>query len=203
MDKHIRLILASSSPYRKAQLESLGIPFECISPSIDESAFAFETPYALAQRLALEKSAHIAKQHPDAVVIGADQVLDLDGMALGKPGNHENAVHQLEILSGKTAIFHSAVALISPHHQQVAISSTRARFRTLSRQQIETYLCKDKPYDTAGSAKAESLGIALLEELSNHDPSAIIGLPLITLTRMLCNIGIDPLSWMPTSEAER
>ncbi|AWB35733.1 Maf family protein [Orrella marina] len=188
------LILASSSRYRQAQLQSLGLAFRTAVPNIDEVALSHETPLSISRRLALSKALAVAKQCPASVVIGADQVLDLDGLPLGKPGSHDAATRQLRLLSGRVAYFHSAVSVISPRTQQVTVSTTRAVFRQLSVTQIESYLLFDRPYDTAGSAKAESLGIALLEELSSDDPSAIIGLPLIALTRLLNNIGIDPIS---------
>lgn len=191
---HPDLILASSSRYRQSQLRSLGLDFRSASPDLDETALGHETPLAIARRLALSKAIVVGKRYPSSVVIGADQVLDLDGVPLGKPGSHEAATRQLRLLSGRVAYFHSAVSVISPRTQQVSVSTTRAVFRQLSVTQIESYLLFDRPYDTAGSAKAESLGIALLEELSSDDPSAIIGLPLITLTRLLNNIGLDPIS---------
>lgn len=187
------LILASSSRYRRDQLQTLGIRFRTVAPNLDESALSYETPVAMARRLAFSKALAVARNNPLSIVIGADQVLDLDGIPLGKPGSHEAATSQLRSLSGRIAHFHSAICLISPETQQLSVSTTRAIFRTLSPTQIETYLNFDRPYDTAGSAKAESLGIALLEELSSNDPSAIIGLPLIALTRLLNNIHLDPI----------
>lgn len=194
------IILASSSRYRQAQLQALALPFRALSPDIDESALTHETPAALATRLALAKAQAIARLHPASIVIGADQVLDLDGHPLGKPMVHEAAVEQLLRLSGRTAYFHSAVSVVSMTSQQVTVSTCLARFRRLDLSQIENYLRYEQPYDTAGSAKAEGLGIALLEELSSSDPSAIIGLPLIALTTMLRRIGIDPLHHTPDSE---
>ena len=194
------IILASSSRYRQAQLRVLALPFRALSPDIDESPLPHESPIALAKRLALAKAQAISRLHPASIVIGADQVLDLDGRPLGKPIVHEAAVQQLLQLSGRTACFYSAVSIVSPKTQQVTVSSCLAKFRELHRIQIENYLRYEQPYDTAGSAKAEGLGIALLEELSSEDPSAIIGLPLIALTTMLCRIGIDPLGQVQNSE---
>lgn len=194
------IILASSSRYREAQLKALNLPFQTQSPDIDESPLMHESPISLAKRLALAKAQAIARCYPANIVIGADQVLDLDGKPLGKPMKHSAAVQQLLELSGRTACFYSAVSVVSPAAQQVTISTCRARFRKLERAQIENYLRIEQPYDTAGSAKAEGLGIALLEELSSNDPSAIIGLPLIALTTMLRRIGIDPLCHAPNPE---
>lgn len=192
------LVLASSSPYRQAQLKTLGLPFRCVSPDIDETPFDFEPAQTLAKRLALTKAQTVALQNPQSIVIGADQVLDLDGTVMGKPGSMPAAFKQLERLSGRKAVFYSAISLITNNTQQVACEPTSATFRRLSPRQIHAYLRYDKPFDTAGSAKAESLGIALLEKLSSDDPSAIIGLPLITLTGLLCQAGLDPLMYHQT-----
>lgn len=160
---------------------------------------ASEAPAALAHRLALQKAQAIARQAPSAVVIGADQVLDLKGQALGKPGNFEAARNQLALLSGQTVIFHSALAVVTPQTTHVSVIDCQATFRVLSDAQITYYLTHDKPFDTAGSAKAESLGIALLTSLKSDDPTAIIGLPLIELTRLLSQAGLDPLNPIPIS----
>ncbi|MCD8504298.1 MAG: Maf family protein [Burkholderiaceae bacterium] len=175
-------------------LARLNIPFSVCPPELDESALPGETPLALARRLALQKARAIARQEPDAVVIGADQVLDFNGIALGKPGNADNARRQLIMLSGQTVTFQSAIALVTPRATRIRVSPSRATFRRLSDAQIEQYLQIDQPFDTAGSAKAESLGISLLESLQSDDPTAIIGLPLIELTRLLSLAGIDPLT---------
>lgn len=193
--QQLHLILASSSRYRQAQLETLGLPFEAIAPDLDETPFPHETPLGLARRLALAKAQAIARLHPRGVIIGADQVLDLDGTPLGKPLAHDAARQQLSKLSGRTVRFHSAVAVVSANARQLTVTTCLARFCKLNLFQIENYLTKERPYDTAGSAKAEGLGVALLEELSSSDPSAIIGLPLIALTRMLRRIAIDPLAY--------
>lgn len=175
-------------------LTRLNIPFSTCSPELDESALPGETPLAIARRLALQKARAVAGQAPGAVIIGADQVLDFDGVALGKPGNAENARRQLVMLSGQTVTFQSALAVVTPTAARVRVSPCRATFRQLSKAQIEHYLGIDQPFDTAGSAKAESLGISLLESLQSDDPTAIIGLPLIELTRLLSLAGIDPLN---------
>lgn len=187
------LILASSSTYRQAQLRTLSLPFRCVVPEISEDALPYESPAGLARRLALQKAQAIAKQFPDSIVIGADQVLNHQLNPLGKPMTHARAFEQLTQLSGQTVVFHSAVALISAQTQQIRCVDCRAQFRTLTPAQIQAYLKHERPYDTAGSAKAEGLGITLLASLESNDPSAIIGLPLIALTDMLSRIGLNPL----------
>jgi septum formation protein len=179
--------------YRRELLARLGLPFEVCAANIDESRQPGETPGALAMRLALEKAQAIASMRSQDVVIGADQVLDLNGQALGKPGTHERAREQLMLLSGHCVHFHSAVAVISSVGRELHVSTSRVCFLKLSAQQIEHYLQTEKPYDTAGSAKAEGLGIALLESLQSADPTSIIGLPLIKVSQMLRRVGLDPL----------
>lgn len=172
------------------------MPFEVIRPDVDESPSCNESPAALARRLALAKAHAVSTRQPSGtVVIGADQVLELDGQPLGKPGHLEGARQQLATLSGRSATFHSAVAVVSAHDEQVAVVACRATFRDLDDQQIERYLALEAPFDTAGSAKAEGLGIALLQSLQSDDPTAIIGLPLIALTHMLVTAGLDPLTF--------
>ena len=191
-----RLILASSSVYRQQMLHRLMLPFDVVSPDIDETPKPGESPDSLARRLALTKArAVISRQAPKTVVIGADQVLELNGQSLGKPGGRAQAQQQLAQLSGQSVVFHSALAVLIADKEQLAITACRATFRTLTDSQINRYLDLDEPFDTAGSAKAESLGISLLTELQSGDPTAIIGLPLIELTRMLANIGMDPLDF--------
>ena len=187
-----RLILASSSIYRKALLQRLGLPFDTISPDIDESALPGETPEALSQRLSLAKAQHVAGQHPNSLVIGSDQVATHDGSPIGKPGSHERAFEQLRELSGKTVAFHSALAVTDGVRSAVADVVTHCVFRTLTDQEIEHYLVVEKPFDTAGSAKAEGLGISLMESMRSDDPTAIIGLPLIELSRMLRSFDLNP-----------
>jgi len=187
------LLLASSSRYRAEMLARLGLAFETQSPDIDETRQEGEPPVATALRLSHQKAFKVAEQWPGAVVIGADQVLDLQGDTLGKPGTHHAAAAQLARLSGQVGIFSSAVTVIAPGFQQRRVSQCRAHFRKLSHAQIEYYLRQEEPYDTAGSAKAEGLGISLLNSLSSDDPTSIVGLPLIMLTAMLTRIGIDPL----------
>lgn len=190
----MRLILASSSPYRRNMLERLGLHFTAVSPDIDETPMANERPAQLALRLSLAKCQAISSLHPGAVVIGSDQVATLDGSPIGKPGSFERARLQLGQLSGQTVEFHSALCVSNGRRYEMDDVVTTCRFRRLSPQQIDTYLHREQPYDTAGSAKAEGLGIALMESMQSDDPTAIIGLPLIALTRMLGAFGLDPLS---------
>lgn len=190
----MRLILASSSRYRQEMLERLGIPFTAVSPNIDETALANESPTALALRLSLAKAQAVAKQHPEALIIGSDQVATIDGSPIGKPGTFEAAQAQLRQLSGQTVEFHSALCVSNGQRHEIADVVTRCQFRVLSQQEIDAYLHYERPFDTAGSAKAEGLGIALMESMHSDDPTAIIGLPLIALSRMLRHFGINPLT---------
>ena len=189
------LILASTSRYRQALLERLRLPFAVHAPGVDETALPGETPAALAQRLALAKAQAVAQQHPQAVVIGSDQVADLEGLAMGKPHTHERAVQQLTQLSGRTAVFHTALAVVcqASGFAQADLSAVRVRFRELSRAEIDTYLRLEQPYDCAGSAKCETLGIALLESIDSDDPTALVGLPLIRTCRLLRQAGLPVL----------
>ncbi|MBC7940638.1 MAG: septum formation inhibitor Maf [Chitinophagaceae bacterium] len=191
-----RLILASTSRYRQELLSRLRLPFEVVAPDVDEAALPGETPAALAQRLASAKAHAVAALHPQAVVIGSDQVCDLDGQALGKPGTHERAQVQLRRLAGRRAVFHTAVAVLrgQPAFAQVQIAAVGVHFRTLSEADIESYLQLDEPYDCAGSAKSEALGIVLVAAIESDDPTALIGLPLIRTAQMLREAGIDSLT---------
>ncbi len=190
-----RLILASTSRYRRELLDRLRVPFDVVAPGVDEAALAGEAPAALAGRLALAKAQAVAASHPQAVVIGSDQVCDLEGLALGKPGGHAAAVAQLERLSGRIAVFQTAVAVVRADtgFAQLELAAVRVRFRQLSRARIEHYLRLEQPYDCAGSAKSEGLGIVLLEAIESDDPTALIGLPLIRTAQFLRQAGIDPL----------
>ena len=181
------LILASSSPYRKELLQRLFLDFEVFSPDIDESQLADERPDQTALRLAQLKAKKIAETHPDAIIIGCDQVATLDGMQLGKPGNHENAIKQLRMMRGKQVTFHSALCLYNAQtqHMQAEVVPYIVEFRNLSDTQIDRYLSIEKPYNCAGSAKSEGLGIALISAMHGEDPNALIGLPLIKLITML------------------
>ncbi|MCB5362446.1 septum formation protein Maf [Pusillimonas sp. CC-YST705] len=188
------LILASSSRYRAELLSRLHVPFTTQSPDVDESPRPGETPHELALRLSVDKARKVAQQHPGSLVIGADQVATVNGEAIGKPGTHEKAVAQLRHLSGQTVLFHSALCVHDGQRFEAQDVITRCIFRELSDQEIETYLSLDLPYDTAGSAKAESLGISLMDAMHSDDPTAIIGLPLIALSRMLRSFGVNPLA---------
>lgn len=189
------LILASTSRYRRELLARLRVPFECVAPGVDESALAQETPARLASRLARAKAQAVASRRPDAVVIGADQVADLDGETIGKPGSHERAVAQLRRMSGRTVVFQTAVAVVQASRGFVAevLVPVAVRFRSLDAATIETYLRAEQPYDCAGSAKSEGIGLALLEAVEADDPTALIGLPLIHTCRLLRGAGIDVL----------
>ncbi len=184
------LILASGSPYRRELLARLGLDFECVTPEVDETARPGETPAALALRLACAKAAAVAKQHPAAWVIGSDQVLQAGGAFLSKPGNHAAAVAQLRQLSGHTVQFYTAVCLQTPDGKQRGENViTTTRYRRLSDEEIERYLKLEPAYDCAGACKAEGLGITLCEEITSSDPTALIGLPLIALRRLLAQAG--------------
>jgi septum formation protein len=190
------LVLASTSRYRRELLQRLRLPFDVHSPEVDETALHGEAPAALAMRLALAKAQAVASQRPQAVVIGSDQVCDLDGHALGKPGSHARATAQLRLLSGRTAVFQTAVAVVRTDtgYAQVLLAPVTVRFRALGDAEIERYLRLEEPYDCAGSAKCETLGIALLDAIDSDDPTALVGLPLIRTCRLLRAAGIDPLA---------
>ena len=190
------LILASTSRYRRELLQRLRLPFEVLSPGVDETPLPGEAPAALALRLALAKARAVAALRPNAVVIGSDQVADLDGLAIGKPGTHERATEQLRLLSGRQAVFQTAVAVVrfDSAFEQVVLAPVSVRFRALSDAEIEHYLRLEEPYDCAGSAKCETLGIALLESIDSDDPTALVGLPLIRTCALLRAAGLDPLA---------
>ncbi len=192
------LILGSTSRYRRELLARLRVPFEVVSPEVDETPLTGEAPKALATRLALAKAKAVAALHPQAVVIGSDQVADLNGEPLGKPGTHERAVLQLQRMRGKTVVFQTAVSVVCLERQfeQTELAQIQVRFRDLSDADIEAYLRAEEPYDCAGSAKSEGLGIALLDAIDNDDPTALIGLPMIRTARMLRAAGIDLLGTM-------
>jgi septum formation protein len=190
-----RLVLASSSRYRRELLERLRVPFDVIVPDIDETPLDGETPDATALRLSLAKARAAAAHAPGALVIGSDQVATFDGRQIGKPGTHDNAVGQLRAMRGKSVAFHSALCLFDSRsgEAQSADVVTRVRFRDLSDAEIEAYLLAETPYDCAGSAKSEGLGIALLDAIDSNDPTALVGLPLIELSRMLRAAGFPLL----------
>jgi septum formation protein len=189
------VVLGSTSRYRRELLSRLHLPFEVAAPDLDETPQAGESPRDLALRLALAKARAVAMRHPEAVVIGSDQVADLDGEPLGKPGTHERAVQQLRRMRGRTVVFQTAVAVVclATGFEQVDLAPVRVRFRDLSDEEIERYLRTEQPYDCAGSAKSEGLGIALLESIENDDPTALVGLPLIRTTRLLRAAGVPVL----------
>ncbi len=190
-----RIILGSTSRYRRELMTRLRLPFEVVAPEVDESPLPGEAPVALARRLALAKAQAVSRQHPDAVVIGSDQVCDLEGQSIGKPGNHERATAQLQRLRGRSALFHTAVAVVCAQtgFQAEDLASVSVRFRMLGDAEIERYLRLDEPYDCAGSGRCEALGITLLEAIDSDDPTALVGLPLIRTARMLRAAGVDPL----------
>ncbi len=190
------LILGSTSRYRRELLERLRLPFQVVAPQVDEAPHPGEAPAALALRLALAKAHAVAALHPQAVVIGADQVADLDGQPIGKPGTHERAAAQLRQLSGRQAIFQTAVAVVRADmgYAEVLLAPVTVRFRVLRDDDIERYLRLEQPYDCAGSAKCETLGIALLDAIDSDDPTALVGLPLIRTCQLLRRAGIDPLA---------
>lgn len=189
------LILGSTSRYRKELLTRLRIPFETASPDVDETPHSNESPKDLALRLALAKARAVALKYPEAVVIGSDQVADLEGTPLGKPGNHANAILQLQRMRGKTVIFQTALSVvcIATGYERTDLAEVKVKFRDLSDAEIETYLRAEEPYDCAGSAKSEGLGIALLDAIDNDDPTALIGLPLIRTCQMLREAGVKLL----------
>ncbi len=189
------VVLGSTSRYRRELLERLRIPFSVTAPDVDETPMAGETPKKLAMRLALAKAQAVAALHPQAVVIGSDQVADLAGQPLGKPGEHARAVQQLRQMRGQTVIFQTALAVVclATGFEQVDLAEVRVVFRDLSDEEIEAYLQAEKPYDCAGSAKSEGLGIALLESIDNDDPTALVGLPLIRTARLLRQAGVKLL----------
>jgi septum formation protein len=189
---HPPLVLASTSPYRRALLARLRLPFEVESPGVDETALAGETARDTALRLALAKARAVVPKFPRALVIGSDQLATLDGERLGKPGGHERAVAQLKAMRGRTVVFHTALALINSTSgaMQTAEVPTEVRFRDYSDKEIECYVEIERPYDCSGSAKIEGLGVVLVERVSGDDPTALIGLPLVQLCAMLRNEGV-------------
>jgi len=192
---HRPVILGSTSPYRRELMNRLRIPFDVQAPDVDETARSDESPLQLAQRLALAKAHAVAQKFPESVVIGSDQVADLDGLALGKPGNFERATLQLRQMRGKTVVFHTAVAVVCHATGFVAqeCAPVNVVFRDLSDAEITAYLLAETPYDCAGSAKSEGLGIALLASINSDDPTALIGLPLIRTCNMLRAAGVTLL----------
>lgn len=189
------LVLGSTSPYRRELLSRLHLEFEVAAPDVDETPLPGESPRGLAERLALAKARSVAARFPDAVVIGSDQVADMDGEPLGKPGNHDNAVVQLRRMSGRTVVFHTALSVvcIASGFDQSDLAPVKVKFRTLTDEEIEAYLLAERPYDCAGSARSEGLGIAILDAIESDDPTALVGLPLIRTCRMIRAAGIKVL----------
>lgn len=187
------LILGSTSAYRRELLQRLGLPFTTDKPEVDETPRVGEAPGDLAQRLALAKAQAVAARHPQAIVIGSDQVANLNGQPLGKPGNHERAVAQLQAMRGQTVVFHTALAVVHADRGLVLqdMADVRVQFRDLNDDEIERYLRAEQPYDCAGAAKSEGLGISLLARIDNDDPSALVGLPLIRTCAMLRQAGLQ------------
>jgi septum formation protein len=192
-----KLVLGSTSRYRRDLLARLAVPFEVAAPDLDETPLSGESPQAVALRLALGKAHAVAGQFPQAIVIGSDQVADLNGLPLGKPGTHTRAVEQLRMMRGQTVIFQTAVAVVcfETGFAQSDLAAVRVRFKDLTDVEIEHYLQTEQPYDCAGSAKSEGLGIALLAAIESDDPTALIGLPLIRTCTLLRAAGLDVLAW--------
>jgi septum formation protein len=187
-----RLVLASTSRYRRELLARLGLAFETAPPHADETPLADEAPAATALRLSVDKARSIAAQFPDALIVGSDQVADCAGEPVGKPGDHAGAVAQLTRLSGRTVVFHTGVALLDAASGRCAsaLVDVRSTFRPLTAGEIESYLRREQPYDCAGSVRSEALGIALFDRIESDDPSALVGLPLIRLAAMLREAGL-------------
>jgi septum formation protein len=186
------LVLGSTSRYRAELLSRLKLQFEVAAPEVDESAQPGEAPQHLARRLALAKAWAVAARFPEAVVIGSDQVADLAGEPLGKPGSHAKATNQLRLMRGRTVVFQTAVAVVcaATGFEQLDLAPVKVRFRQLPDAEIEAYLRAEQPYDCAGSARSEGLGIALLDSIDSDDPTALVGLPLIRTCRMLRAAGV-------------
>jgi septum formation protein len=189
----LKLILASTSRYRRELLTRLRLPFECIAPQVDETPLKDETPQRIALRLSLEKAKTVHTLYPNSIVIGSDQVCDLNGRALGKPGNFERAFEQLSAMRGQALVFHTAVSVVTSHFSQTQNVQVQVQMRNYSDAQIERYLKAEEPYDCAGSAKSEALGIALCEHITSDDPTALIGLPLIATCSLLEAAGLKVL----------
>jgi septum formation protein len=193
------LVLASTSPFRRELLARLGLSFETTAPDVDERPLPGESAEHLVRRLAEAKALAVAAAYPDALIIGSDQVASIDGLLLGKPGNRERAIAQLEQAAGRAVVFHTGLCLLraSDGHAQVVCEPFKVHFRPLTRAQIEVYVDRERPFNCAGSFKSEGLGIALFAGLEGEDPNALIGLPLIRLIDLLAQAGIDVLADRP------
>jgi septum formation protein len=193
------LVLASTSRYRRQLMERLGVPFVVATPDVNETPIDGEAPAATASRLAAAKARAVAAGHADALIIGSDQVADCDGVAVSKPGDHATAMAQLAAQSGRTIVFHTAVALFDSRSGAMSaeLVNVESTFRTLDARTIEAYLQRDKPYDCAGSVRSEGLGAALFDRIVSDDPTALIGLPLIALSRLLRAAGVDVIKALP------
>ena len=190
------IVLASSSPYRRELLSRLGLPFDSVSPDVDESPMADESPRTLVARLARLKARAVASLRPRALIVGSDQVAVLEDRIMGKPGDHDANVRQLRLAGGRSVRFLTGVALLNSASgaMQCDVVEYRVHFRSLDEAQAEAYVRAEKPYDCAGGFRAEGLGIALFQRMEGEDPSALIGLPLIALVSMLKRQGVDPLA---------
>lgn len=202
VNRHQPLILASTSRYRRALLTQLAVPFDVMAPDVDETPLVAEAPRATALRLAEAKARAVAARHAHALVIGADQVADLDGRPIGKPGNYANAFAQLRVLSGQTVVFHTGVALCDAASGRCTsrLVDVTSVFRVLADAEIDSYLRREQPYDCAGSVRSEALGIALFERIESSDPSALIGLPLIAVVDLLRAEGMSVLDAPPRGD---
>jgi septum formation protein len=191
-----QLVLASTSRYRQELLARLGLPFVAVAPEVAEAPLSDEAPAATAVRLSEAKARSVASRHPDALIVGSDQVADCAGVLVGKPKNHADAVAQLAMLSGKTVVFHTGLALLDARSGrcETALVAVTSTFRQLSATEIDAYLRREQPYDCAGSVKVEALGIVLFTRITSDDPTALIGLPLIRLTDMLRAAGVAVLT---------
>ena len=194
---NLQLVLASTSVYRRELLSKLQLPFLAVGANVDETALANETPVAASRRLSILKAKTVAGDFPNALIIGSDQIASLHGRHMGKPGDHDQAIIQLREMRGQKIVFYTALSLYNSqsHRLQTCVVPTTVQIRRLTDAQIEHYLLKEKPYDCAGSARSEGLGIAIMESMTGDDPNALIGLPLIALTRMLTNEGWDVLTY--------
>jgi septum formation protein len=192
---HRPLILGSTSRYRRTLLQRLNLPFEVVAPDVEESALSGEAPDATAVRLAQAKACAVAHRYPNALVIGSDQVANLHHLPLGKPGHHLAAVAQLRAMSGQVVVFHTAVSVVcaATAFSKTSLANIRVQFRDLSDAEIENYLQAEQPYDCAGSAKSEGLGIALMQSIESDDPTALVGLPLIRTCALLREAGLELL----------